>query len=75
MSNKRHKDDVVENNSEQSATDNLHDIDANNASEIVKNKEVTYAVSSLSTIYERLKIMPKYLYFTSTLCTYSNVGS
>jgi hypothetical protein len=40
VSNKRRKDDVVENNSGQSATDSLYDIDANNAPESVNNKEV-----------------------------------
>jgi hypothetical protein len=64
VSNKRHKDDVVENNSKQSTTNNLHDIDVNNAPEIVNNKEVPPAVSSLSTIYETLKIMQpgKFIY-------------
>ncbi len=42
----------------------MHDVDVNNASEIVNNKEVPPAVSSLSTIYETLKIMQpgKFIY-------------
>ncbi len=55
VSNQKHKDDVVENNSEQSTTDNLYDTGVNNAHEIVNNKEAPPVVSSFSRIYEILK--------------------